>query len=193
MDVGVVSSIVSVIALAVSAYSVFYTVRSNTKHFEFSETYFKDIVTWHSDVIGAMVYMRHILYDNETFKKEKISVLAKISSLIETGRFYFPNIDLGDGYGKEKPIAYQGYRNLVLDFVVFFYDVSKNENALEYIDHLKWLERNFTSYVFEFIDPKKQGDARREMMRLYASEEMRFEDFIRKDTSALDRFYALQR
>lgn len=83
-------------------------------------------------------------------------MLAKLSSLIESGRFYFPNIDRKDGFGKQKPIAYQGYRNVILDFLVYEYQLFEKDDYVQYLKHAESLQRLFTSYVFQYLEPSKK-------------------------------------
>ncbi len=70
-------------------------------------------------IIEILIYLQLNNVDHDL----KMKKLSKLSSLIEQGRFYFPNIDRGDGFGKDKPSAYQGYRNIVLDTLVYLYQI----------------------------------------------------------------------
>lgn len=137
------------ISLAVAFVALIYTIISNTKKYELTYQYYQDVVAWHSDVIKVITQLKATNVENE-----KNTYLAELSALIETGRFYFPNIDLHDGFGANKPLAYRGYRNVVLDFLVYEYQLFEREDSNKYVEHAESLQRLFTSYVFQYLNPK---------------------------------------
>ena len=67
----------------------------------------------------------------------------------DDGRFYFPNVDKQDNYGKDKPSAYQGYRNIVLEFLMYFYDTAKRDDVKVHVHALWSFMRLYTSAVFK--------------------------------------------
>ena len=73
---------------------------------------------------------------------------------VEIGRFYFPNIDKKDGFGKDKPSANQGYRNIVLEFLVFFYETVKCGDVKGHEHALWFFMRLYTSAVFDIVAPR---------------------------------------
>lgn len=75
-----------------------------------------------------------------------------LSALIEEGRFYFPNIR-PDEFGVEKPLAYRGYRNIALDFLVASYNLHHKPISQSTRAQAKALQRQFTSVVFDIIRP----------------------------------------
>lgn len=107
---------------------------------------------WHNQVVEILILLRLGSYTDE----QKLNYLSKLSSLIENGRFYFPNVDKHDNFGKTKPAAYQGYRNVILDFLVYEYQLFERNDYKSYIKHAENLQRLFTSYVFQYLEPKKQ-------------------------------------
>lgn len=141
---------VSGISLFVAFAALLYTVISNTKKYELTYQYYQDVVAWHSDVIEVITQLKAANGENE-----KKTYLAELSALIETGRFYFPNIDEHDDFGINKPMAYRGYRNMVLDFLVYEYQLFDCEDSNKYVEHAESLQRLFTSYVFQYLAPKK--------------------------------------
>jgi hypothetical protein len=146
-----IADLVAVISLAVSIIAVVYSFLSNTKRYELTYQYYYDILTWHNNVVEVLTDLRLKNYG----ENGKIEKLAKLSALIECGRFYFPNIDKNDGWGKEKPSAYKGYRNAILEFLVFEYRLFGRDDCEEYLEHAQSLQRLFTSYVFGYLNPKK--------------------------------------
>lgn len=138
------------ISLVVAFAALIYTIISNTKKYELTYQYYQDVVAWHSDVIKVITQLKATSEENS-----KKAYLAELSALIETGRFYFPNIDQHDNFGAHKPLAYRGYRNVVLDFLVYEYQLFEREDSQKYVEHAESLQRLFTSYVFQYLDPKK--------------------------------------
>lgn len=98
------------------------------KKYELTYQYYNDILIWHNQVVEVLTSLMRNQPSNELKKQ----LLSKLSALIESGRFYFPNIDRKDGFGKQKPIAYQGYRNVGLDFLVYEYQLFEKEDYAKY-------------------------------------------------------------
>lgn len=147
-----ISDWVAVISLPISVIALIYSFISNTKKYELTYQYYNDVLIWHNQVVEVLTSLRLNGTDNELKKQ----MLSKLSSLIESGRFYFPNIDRKDGFGKQKPIAYQGYRNVILDFLVYEYQLFEKDDYAKYLKHAESLQRLFTSYVFQYLEPSKQ-------------------------------------
>ena len=138
------------ISLVVAFVALIYTIISNTKKYELTYQHYQDVVAWHSDVVKVITQLKATNIENV-----KKTHLAELSALIETGRFYFPNIDQHDNFGANKPLAYRGYRNVVLDFLVYEYQLFDREDSNKYVEHAESLQRLFTSYVYQYLDPKK--------------------------------------
>ncbi len=160
---------------------------SNTKKYELTSQYRREVLDWFSETTLILSSLRTVIW-KEDGKEAKQTLLCKLSAQIEIGRFFFPNVDKGDGFGKEKPLAYQGYRNLVLDFLVFSYQIFKKDNATNYQDHAGVLQRYFTSYVFEIIEPKKfLKETRRHTNKTFIKE-LSFDDFIQKEPEIIEMY-----
>jgi len=82
----------------------------------------------------------------------KRSLLVRLSSQIEQGRFYFPNIKPNE-HGQDKPPAYRGYRNVALDFLVASYNLHHKTVTHQTQFQASQLQRLFTSVVFEIVRP----------------------------------------
>ncbi|WP_426702285.1 hypothetical protein ACPPVV_04545 [Rhodanobacter sp. Col0626] len=104
--------------------------------------------------------------------------LACLSSLIEQGRFYFPNI-VQNSYGASKPAAYRGYRNLALDFLVEFYNIVTHA-AQDESDRnsLTTLQRYFTSIVFQVVRPKDRLEKIKQLTDQYFVKDHTVNDII---------------
>lgn len=126
---------------------------SSTKKYELTEDYKRELLSWYEKVVDVMIQIIHMLesgvWKDGSHEKETADLLSKLSSLVELGRFYFPNIDKKDGFGKEKPAAYRGYRHIVLEFIMYFYEQVQVRGNRASVRVLWELERRFTSEVFQ--------------------------------------------
>ena len=122
------------VTVVIAVVTAVYTLVTNTKKYELTENYRCELLTWYQDVVDTMILIIHYceagVFNSENFKKERIELLSKLSSLVEKGRFYFPNVIKGDGFGENKPEAYQGYRHINLEFLLHFYHIASNENNI---------------------------------------------------------------
>ncbi len=169
---------IAVGSLIIAAIAMFYTYISNTKRYELASQYRHDLLEWFADTVKVLISLRVGISSNSLSPRELSESLSTLSAKIELGRFYFPNTDKGDGYGYEKPLAYKGYRNLMLDFLVFSYEIFKRKDAKQYLPHTEALQKQFTSLAFEILDPRKHlRDTKRYTKQMF-SKELRYEDVI---------------
>lgn len=121
------SDYISIGSLIASVSAVVYTYFSNTKKYELTSQYRNEVLCWFGDTIKILMDLKHHCQLRSLNEDVRFNLLSALSSKIEVGRFYFPNIDKGDSFGVNKPFAYKGYRNLILDFLVFSYRLYKKE------------------------------------------------------------------
>lgn len=149
------------VTVIISVVSAVYTVASNTKKYELTQSYRKEIMKWYNEVVSNMISIIHCCKslgsESGAYKQPAYELLSELSSLIEIGRFYFPNNIANDDKGKEKPAAYQGHRDIGLSLLVAFYDIASGTISGESIAMLCALEKNFTSYIFDIIQPRKRN------------------------------------
>ena len=174
------------ISLVVAFAALIYTIISNTKKYELTYQYYQDVVAWHSDVIKVITQLKATNVENE-----KKTYLAELSALIETGRFYFPNIDLHDGFGANKPMAYRGYRNVVLDFLVYEYQLFDREDSHKYVEHAESLQRLFTSYVFQYLDPKKLQKKIKHNTSIQMKDTITINEFLKQSPESIYALYPI--
>lgn len=178
-----ISIISIIIALGALAYSIF----SNTKKYELTYQYYNDILKWHNEVVEVLIFLRLSTFTDE----QKLNYLSKLSALIENGRFYFPNVDKGDDFGKTKPTAYQGYRNVILDFLVYEYQLFERNDYKRYIKHAENLQRLFTSYVFQYLEPKRQRKLVGRNTAINESKDFTIEEFLKQSPEFIYSFYPI--
>lgn len=87
---------------------------------------------------------------------DREGALSQLLALIDIGRFYFPNIDKGDGFGEEQPLAHQGYRHVALDFLVLICQMGDEMNVNKCRDEIGYMRRHFTAIVFKIVSPNKE-------------------------------------
>lgn len=173
-------------SLIIAIAAFLYSYLTNTKKYELTSQYRTEILSWYSDTIDILIRLKIETRDGFTAEGLKKELLSRLSAKIEIGRFYFPNVDKGNNYGDKKPEAYKGYRNLMLEFLVFSYELFEKEDASKYLKHAEILQRHFTSYLFEILDPKTFLKETEKHTNKTFSEELRFEDFIEKDPAAFE-------
>ncbi len=172
------SDLISIGSLSVSLLAVGYAYFSNTKKYELTSLYRSEVMAWFEETIKILLDLKHQCIARFPDETLKINLLSSLSAKIEVGRFYFPNIIKGDGFGIDKPLAYQGYRNLTLDFLVFSYRLYKKKDSWNFIDHAETLQRYFTSYVYELVDPLKAIKETESNTDKIFYRDLSFEDFL---------------
>ena len=159
-----------------------YAVLTDTKKYELTEQYKKDLLDWHNKVVFTMKKILHYRetgeYYSNNFKSVKVELLSELSALAEVGRFYFPNVSRKDEFGMGKPPAYRGYRHIEIEFLLHFYFIAKND-AYNYNNLiLETLQRNFTSYVFAILEPEKQNKVRNRKLLITLPDGESIDDII---------------
>lgn len=145
-------TIIAIVSLIISVTALIYSISSNRDRFIISSAERKNILEWYERVNIILIKLKENTRTSDT--SDKRALLMNLSNLIEIGRFYFPNIDKKDSFGADKPLAYQGYRSIVLEFLVFVYDISKRADSNNYEKYINVLQREFTSSIFSLLNPK---------------------------------------
>jgi hypothetical protein len=141
---------------------------------EWTDQFFNSTRTWAEEVCIAISEATHISEHPELNGEHKRPVLIKLSALIDTGRWYFPN-QWADDYGTHKEPAYRGVRQQVLDCVVAAYDALK-ESGPEYDakSELVICQREFVSHIQEVLDPRKrEQEIKKILLEFEVSERLR--------------------
>ncbi len=120
--------------------------------------------------------------------------MCQLSALIDIGRFYFPNIDKGDGLGKNEPCAHQGYRHVALDFLVLVYQMGSEENVTRCRDKIEYMRRQFTSIVFQIVSPNNRIKKIKQYAKITMPRSISIEDFMASNgKEAIDTIYEYYR
>lgn len=188
----VIAIIGIVVTVIIAIIGGIYAIVTNTKKYELTENYRSELLQWYSSFADLMIKIIHYSKSEEFFSPEflpkRTDMLAHLSALTEIGRFYFPNVIKGDGFGSEKPSAYQGYRHINLEFLLHFYYVASNATDNRHITLLWKLERNFTAVIFDMIEPRKRNRDYSKYLALTIPQGKAIEDFIDENPDNIDVF-----
>lgn len=111
--------------------------------------------------IAMFARTRRAQANDQAFNNNKINLLMQLSSIIERGRMFFPNID-PEGKGAEKEGAYRGSRPPILDALVYAYyeleDMTRDggptgDNSAGFIDECR---RLVVSELQAHTDPRRR-------------------------------------
>ena len=180
-------NIIAILSIVVSAVLAtiggIYTVITNTKKYELTENYRCELLSWYSEVIETMITIIHHCktgeFLEENFRTQRSELLAKLSTLTEKGRFYFPNVIKNDEYGKDKPSAYQGRKHICLEYVLSFYFIACKQIISEKEFNLMWIyEKNFTSFIFDMINPRKRNKQYKKYLTITLPKDEILENYI---------------
>lgn len=162
------------IALLFSVFAFFRSERMNQSYQKrqgsldyegFLHERMRDILEWGEKVILVMAEAEQLVEAKATNRRpdpEMIkSLMSRLSALVDVGRMFFPNYD-HENRGVEKPFAYRGYRQRILDHCLRIHEtlaiVNKKESPTRGDSHLLRVQkarRNFVSDLQIFIDPRR--------------------------------------
>lgn len=182
--------IIAALSLALSAgLACFYLKDRKAARFNLISTHATAIQDWHEKVVALLILMKTLKSPRDSV--EHLTHLAQLSALIEQGRFLFPNIDKGDPHGKDKPPAYQGRRNLALDFLVASHKLFKQQSSDATNSKLELLQKHFTSVVYEIVNPRDRLNTIRSLTDRYFIKDSSFEDFLEhRDSSIISHIWS---
>ena len=173
-------------SVLISIAAFLYAYKTNTKKYELLNQYRTEVLLWFSDTTDIIIRLKLEARDQFPNNELKRELLSKLSSKIEKGRFYFPNIQ--NGHGEDKPLANQGFRNIALDFLVFSYRLFEKEEASSLLSHAEMLQKHFTSHIFEIINPKRFLKDTETHTQWILSSELTFEKYMEHKPEVLETF-----
>lgn len=189
-----VADYISIISIAVTVVIAIiggvYAIVTNSKKYELAEQYKEELLTWYEKVVKMIIQLIFICKGGKSDENDtkRFAILSELSSLIEVGRFYFPNIDKKDNFGKHKPYAYRGYRHIALEFLVYIYEIGMRDDFYRRESAIYSLERQFTSIVYEFVKPDVRHKKLKKYTDIVMPNDMAIEDFLEKKQNELDSY-----
>lgn len=188
----IISAIGILVTIVIAVIGGVYAIVTNTKKYELTENYRKELLDWYSTTVSIMIDIIHHVKSGEffelSFKPKRIELLSRLSTQTEIGRFYCPNVIKKDGFGKRKPSAYQGYRHINLEFLLHFYSVACNADSTGCANVLWDMERHFTSMIFDTIEPRKRNKLYSKYTEITIPEGRSIEDYIRENPEKISVF-----
>lgn len=131
-----------------------------------TDQHFISVRGWANEVCCAVSEAIHTVGKQD--EKRKLSIQIRLSALIDTGRWYFPN-QWKDDYGTHKEPAYRGIRQPVLDCVVEAYRLLGEANAPK--ENLIAVQREFVSHIQVALDPRKREEEIKRILREFEQSE----------------------
>ncbi len=123
-----------------------------------------DIVEWSNRALDhfcstEMILRQeyHSITSQAEFEKLRLQTMRHVSSCIDQGRLFFPNLDHDnpnwnvDKHGQLKPDAYKGFRHPALDCLVFAYDLLRNDVRYERVHSFETFRNKVTTFKRQFI------------------------------------------
>ncbi|ABI78017.1 hypothetical protein HNE_0450 [Hyphomonas neptunium ATCC 15444] len=153
---------------------------------------------------GIFARTRHLHGNDAAFLAARTNMLIQLSTLVDRGRMFFPNID-PDGKGIEKEGAYRGSRPPILDVLMFAYheiESLNREGGLPSDDCAAFIDdcrRLLVSELQAHLDPRRldeiveRYDDRTKENRQKAKEQagaLRGKLLTRRPNVSLDRGFA---
>ena len=136
------------LSLIVSVSTAYYFLRDRRHaRYQMETTYIENLLAWHKEVIFCLMRLEKLPAERSGASED----LCVLYALTEQGRFFFPNVPSKNNYGAHKPLAYKGYRNLVLEMLVAIHQEYRSDTTDIEIN-VKY-RRSFTSAVFSIVDP----------------------------------------
>lgn len=129
--------------------------------------YFEDFQKWAVQTADALTEAIHLCdldpkhVQGESFFDRRHRLRITISTLIDRGRWFFPNIEVDD-HGTDKEPGYRGYRHELLDGLVSAYrllprlDYANKGNNGSVRGDLTACKRHFVGQVQNILDPSKR-------------------------------------
>lgn len=180
------------VAIITAVVSGVYVVVTNTQKFELTENYRKELLDWYSETSGLMIDIIHHIesgaFFDKDFRDEKTNLLSRLFAKVELGRFYCPNVIKGDGFGKRKPSAYQGYRHITREFLQHFYNIASEAESSDCVTSLWEMEKHYTSMIFNMIKPSVRNKRYSKYTEIAIPEGQSIEDFIRENPDKISMF-----
>jgi hypothetical protein len=133
-----------------------------------------DIIRWSDEAIIAlaeaheMLCEKGIAFPDIEFLQKRSACRARISAIIDRGRLFFPNVDLGDDHGADKEAGYKGHRQPALEALVSAYRLLGQAGLQagpdkEASDKLMAIRRGFVAEVFKAVEPERRGVTLKEL------------------------------
>ncbi|APD12627.1 hypothetical protein [Pandoraea sputorum] len=133
------------------------------------DQYLSGVTRWAEDVVHAMSEARHIaLFARKAQRQPDFGdIPTRLSALLDRGRWYFPNME-HEEYGVQKPHAYRGIRQDILECVFEAYSLVSAEASNFDLEALLFDEQcKFVSWIQLRLDPRQRDEAATQILAMY--------------------------
>jgi len=153
--VAIISVFISLASTVVAVFAITYS--KKLKDFDLNQQNYEDIKQWYEEVLIILKELYLQFAELRIEDKQKLNnVLTKLSSKIDMARLYFPNKLDGD-YGLNKPKAYRGRRPLLIDILVFYYNIFFENKYINNLEILRSLQRAFVSEMTLYLSKNQNS------------------------------------
>ena len=166
--------VIAVVSAAIALIGMAVTISETRKQRRISLAELRQVLDdrtfeWGSRAIDALseaeaAIMTHAAGATVTdFNAQRQAVLGRISSLVDHGRLFFPNIETDD-HGAEKESAFKGVRPPILDVLIYaIYEIEtvdpmKTDEIADSCDYLRSCRRLLVSELQGYLDPKTRNE-----------------------------------
>jgi hypothetical protein len=157
------------IAVAAAASSLYFSLRGARLQKESLRVQRdNDILSWGNQTIDNLSRLESIAYMDvahitlvHEFNAKKIEYMAVLSSAIDKGRMYFPNVQREE-HGVHKDSAFRGHRRPILDALVGAYSAAEQFKfgdagaMLKVKDEINLSRRRFVAELQKSVDPDRR-------------------------------------
>lgn len=78
-----------------------------------------------------------------------------------------------------------------MDFLVYEYQLFNREDSNKYVKHAECLQRLFTSYVFQHLDPKKHQKKVKHNTSIQMKNEITINEYIKQSPESIYALYPI--
>lgn len=133
-----------------------------------------EVIAWAHEAIdevsraASLARGRAVTYSAEEFQRLAFESCQRLSSIADRGRLFFPN-ESPETHGRDKEVAFQGYRPPILDAVVFAstrigrLEANVTEPDQDAAEFLTKCRRLLVSEAQNAIDPRRRGQMLRRL------------------------------
>lgn len=168
----IIAIVSALIAMASLAFNALIVRRQHAMAFEgLKLSLDSDVLAWGRHAVDAIADAERfaasaaLSADPADARREQTRIALHLSALADQGRFYFPNIEVGDDHGREKWAAFRGHRPPIIHAMVFAhyaikkFDLSDAEALAPLCALLFRCRRLVVSEIQSAIDPRRRAKA----------------------------------
>jgi hypothetical protein len=142
----------------------------------FLQKYYGDLRIWGDQVVDSMTEALELCRLDPTrtaepsFFNRKHNLCIRLSALADRGRWFFPNIH-GENFGRHKKAAFRGFRQSILDSIVYAYQAVQKLNCdnaapnASCYDKILEFKQDFVTQIQDILDPRKREEEMKHIRR----------------------------